>query len=51
MLKFSANLTLLFQEVDVLERFQKAAGAGFKGVEIQYVDLSYGSGLTSGSTW
>ncbi|MCF8040296.1 MAG: hypothetical protein K9K64_04825 [Desulfohalobiaceae bacterium] len=35
MLRFSANLTLLFQEVDILRRFRKAAGAGFKGVEIK----------------
>ncbi len=31
--KFSANLTMLFNEVDFLERFEKAAKAGFKGVE------------------
>jgi hydroxypyruvate isomerase len=33
MLKFSANLTMLFNEVDFLARFEKAAHAGFKGVE------------------
>jgi hydroxypyruvate isomerase len=33
MLKFSANLTMLFNEVDFLVRFEKAAHAGFKGVE------------------
>lgn len=31
--KFSANLTMLFGEVDFLNRFEKAANAGFKGVE------------------
>lgn len=31
--KFAANLTMLFNEVDFLERFQAAADAGFKGVE------------------
>ncbi|MEW6264486.1 MAG: hydroxypyruvate isomerase [Thermodesulfobacteriota bacterium] len=31
--KFCANLTMLFNEVDFLERFEKAAKAGFKGVE------------------
>ena len=33
MLKFSANLTMLFNEVDFLNRFERAARAGFKGVE------------------
>lgn len=33
MLKFSANLTMLFNEVDFLDRFERAAKAGFKGVE------------------
>ena len=31
--KFSANLTMLFDEVDFLDRFAAAARAGFKGVE------------------
>ncbi|MCX8118823.1 MAG: hydroxypyruvate isomerase [Desulfobacterota bacterium] len=31
--KFSANLTMLFNEVDFLDRFEKAAKVGFKGVE------------------
>ncbi len=31
--KFCANLTFLFTEVDFLARFEKAARAGFKGVE------------------
>ncbi len=30
---FAANLTMMFNEVDFLERFQAAACAGFKGVE------------------
>ncbi len=33
MLKFSANLTMLFNEVDFLARFERASKAGFKGVE------------------
>jgi len=33
MLKFSANLTMLFNEVEFLARFERAAHAGFKGVE------------------
>ncbi len=33
MLKFSANLTMMFNEVDFISRFEKAAKAGFKGVE------------------
>jgi len=31
--KFSANLTMLFNEVDFLNRFERASRAGFKGVE------------------
>ena len=31
--KFCANLTMLFNEVDFMDRFDKAAQAGFKGVE------------------
>lgn len=31
--KFSANLSMLFTEVDFLERFEKASKAGFKAVE------------------
>lgn len=31
--KFNANLTMLFNEVPFLDRFQAAADAGFKGVE------------------
>jgi hydroxypyruvate isomerase len=31
--KFAANLTMIFNEVDFLDRFRAAAEAGFKGVE------------------
>jgi len=31
--KFAANLSMLFTEIDFLDRFQAAAKAGFKGVE------------------
>ena len=31
--KFSANLTMLFTDVDFLKRFERAAGAGFRAVE------------------
>ena len=31
--RFAANLTMMFNEVDFLDRFEAAAGAGFKGVE------------------
>ena len=34
--KFSANLTMMFNEVDFLERFLKAAKAGFKAVEYMF---------------
>ncbi|KON80790.1 hydroxypyruvate isomerase [Azoarcus sp. PA01] len=33
MIKFAANLTMLFNEVGFLDRFEAAASAGFKGVE------------------
>jgi len=36
MLAFSANLTLLFNEVSFLDRFRKAADAGFRAVEFQF---------------
>ncbi len=36
MLKFSANLTMMFNEVDFLDRFERASGAGFKGVEFLF---------------
>jgi hydroxypyruvate isomerase len=35
MLRFSANLTMLFNEVPFLERFALAAKAGFKGAEFK----------------
>lgn len=31
--KFNANLSMMFQEVDFLDRFEAAAKAGFKGIE------------------
>ncbi len=31
--KFAANLTMMFNEVDFLDRFEAAAKSGFKGVE------------------
>jgi len=31
--KFAANLTMMFNEVEFLDRFEAAASAGFKGVE------------------
>jgi hydroxypyruvate isomerase len=34
--KFSANLSMLFQEVDFLERFAKAADNGFSAVEFMF---------------
>ncbi len=34
--KFSANLSMLFTEVPFLARFEVAAKAGFKGVEVQF---------------
>ncbi len=34
--KFAANLTMLYQEYPLLERIERAAKAGFTGVEILY---------------
>jgi len=36
MLSFSANLSMLFTEVDFLERFARASKAGFRAVECQF---------------
>ena len=36
MAKFAANLTMLFNEVDFLERFEKAHQCGFKAVEFLF---------------
>jgi hydroxypyruvate isomerase len=36
MTKFSANLTMMFTEVDFLERFEKAAANGFDAVEYMF---------------
>jgi hydroxypyruvate isomerase len=35
-MKLAANLTMLFNEVDFLDRFDKAAQAGFRGVEFLF---------------
>jgi hypothetical protein len=34
--KFAADLTMLFDEVPVLDRFERAAKAGFDTVELQF---------------
>ena len=34
--RFSANISMLFREVEFPERFEAAAQAGFKAVEIQF---------------
>ena len=34
--RFNANLTMLFNEVDFIERFERASRAGFKGVEFLF---------------
>lgn len=36
MLRFSANLSMLFGEYDFLARFEKAAQYGFRGVEFMF---------------
>ena len=36
MIRFSANISMLFNEVDFLDRFEQAAGAGFKAVEYMF---------------
>ena len=36
MLKFSANLSVLFTELDLIDRFKAAKDSGFKAVEIQF---------------
>ena len=36
MLRFAANLSMLFTEVALLQRFERAARAGFEGVEMQF---------------
>ena len=36
MVKFAANLSMMFTEVDFLDRFEAAATAGFKGVEFLF---------------
>ena len=34
--KFAANISMMFNEVDFLDRFAAAAAAGFKGVEFLF---------------
>ena len=34
--RFAANLSMLFTEVPLLDRFEQAARAGFKAVEMQF---------------
>jgi hydroxypyruvate isomerase len=34
--KFAANLSMMFTEVEFLQRFERAAAAGFKAVEFQF---------------
>lgn len=34
--KFTANLSMLFTEAPMLERFERAARAGFRAVELQF---------------
>ena len=34
--KLAANLSMMFQEVDFLDRFAAAAAAGFRGVEFLF---------------
>ena len=34
--KFSANLSMLFNEVEFLDRFERASKAGFKAVEYMF---------------
>ena len=41
MLKFAANFSFLFQEVDLLQRFSLAGKAGFKGVETNWTILDH----------
>lgn len=36
MLRFSANISTLLQEVPLIERIKLAADAGFDGIEIQF---------------
>ena len=36
MLQFTANLSLLFTEIDLIDRFKAAKDCGFNAVEIQF---------------
>ncbi|MGH6953462.1 MAG: hydroxypyruvate isomerase, partial [Alphaproteobacteria bacterium] len=35
MIKLAASLSMMFTEHDLLDRFEAAADAGFRGVELQ----------------
>ncbi len=48
MLRFAANLTYLFTELPLLERFQAAASAGFKGAELLF-PYEYPAGEIAGA--
>ena len=37
MIRYAANLTMLFNEVPFLERFERAAAAGFRAVEFLFI--------------
>ena len=37
MTRYAANLTMLFNEVPFLERFERAAAAGFRAVEFLFI--------------
>ena len=45
--KFAANLTMMFNEVEFLDRFEAAANAGFKGVEYLF-PYDYDKGQLTG---
>ena len=45
--KFNANLTMLYPELDFLDRFEAAAKAGFKGVEYLF-PYAYGKDQLAG---
>ena len=37
MIRYAANLTMLYNEVPFLERFEKAAASGFRAVEFLFI--------------
>src|SRR5260370_11615956 len=42
---FAANLSMMFQDIGFLDRFEAAAGAGFKGVECLCPDAHPGEAI------